>query len=45
MEEAVSDKISLGMVQAQRSPGESGEDIAGVLERALDAEFPGSARI
>lgn len=33
----MSDKVSLGMVQAQRSPGESG-----VLERALDAEFPGS---
>lgn len=39
---AVSDKVSLGMVQAQRSPGESGEDTSGVLERALDAEFPGS---
>lgn len=32
----VSDKVSLGMVRAQRSPGEGGED------RALDAELPGS---
>lgn len=38
----MSDQVSLGMVQVQRSPGESGEDASGVQERALDAEFPGS---